>query len=148
MMASILDYPARKVFVKDLTKCVRLQTQGVENVGKKKQKEWKIECNGVEFIATVVWMQGLVTEINKEEGFMILDDSTGRVKVAGYNNIPFISLSLATGQYVMVIASVSRCGDLPVVCALKLQSLTQVENAERSWSLEVMDQILHLSALG
>lgn len=79
---------------------------------------------------------------------MILDDSTGRVKVAGYNNIPFISLSLATGQYVMVIASVSRCGDLPVVCALKLQSLTQVENAERSWSLEVMDQILHLSALG
>lgn len=28
---------------------------------------------------------------------MILDDSTGRVKVAGYNNIPFISLSLATG---------------------------------------------------
>lgn len=63
MMASILDYPARKVFVKDLTKCVRLQTQGVENVGKKKQKEWKIECNGVEFIATVVWMQGLVTEV-------------------------------------------------------------------------------------
>lgn len=63
MMASILDYPARKVFVKDLTKCVRLQTQGIENGGKKKQKEWKIECNGVEFIATVVWMQGLVTEV-------------------------------------------------------------------------------------
>lgn len=63
MMASILDYPARKVFVKDLTKCVRLQTQGIENGGKKKQKEWKIECNGVEFIATVVWMQGLVTKV-------------------------------------------------------------------------------------
>lgn len=28
---------------------------------------------------------------------MILDDSTGKVKVAGYNNIPFISPSLATG---------------------------------------------------
>lgn len=63
MMASILDYPARKVFVKYLTKCVRLQTQGIENGGKKKQKEWKIECNGVEFIASVVWLQGLVTEV-------------------------------------------------------------------------------------
>lgn len=63
IMTSILDYPARKVFVKDLTKGVRLQTQGIENGGKKKQKEWKIECNRVEFIATVVWIQGLVTEV-------------------------------------------------------------------------------------
>lgn len=63
IMTSILDYPARKVFVKDLTKGVRLQTQGIENGGKKKQKEWKIECNRVEFIVTVVWIQGLVTEV-------------------------------------------------------------------------------------
>ena len=31
---------------------------------------------------------------------MILDDSTGKVKVSGYNNIPFISLSLTTGQHI------------------------------------------------
>ena len=41
-----------------------------------------------------------IFQINKEEGFMILDDSTGKVKVSGYNNIPFISLSLTTGQHI------------------------------------------------
>lgn len=53
---------------------------------------WIAQGKGTYFIGTnSIW------QINKEEGFMILDDSTGRVKVAGYNNIPFISLSLATG---------------------------------------------------
>lgn len=51
-----------------------------------------------------------------------------------------------SGQYLMVIGSVTRSGDVPVVNAVKLQSLAHVKNAEQSWSLEVMDQILHLGS--
>ncbi|XP_048762779.1 recQ-mediated genome instability protein 2-like isoform X2 [Ostrea edulis] len=149
-MTSLLDFPARKVFARDISKSIRLRSSEIEESKKgkikKKHKEWKVTCNGVEFSVTVVWIQGLVSEINKEEGFLILDDSTGNVKVTGFNNIPFISPSLNTGQYLMVIGSVTRSGDVPVVNAVKLQSLAHVKNAEQSWSLEVMDQILHLGS--
>ena len=65
-MTSLLDYPARKVFVRDLTKCIRVQNIGkVESEKiKKKQREWTVECNGVAFTVTVVWIQGLVTEVD------------------------------------------------------------------------------------
>lgn len=65
-MTSLLDYPARKVFVRDLTKCIRVQNiakMESEKI-KKKQREWKVECNGVVFTVTVVWIQGLVTEVD------------------------------------------------------------------------------------
>ncbi|XP_061182413.1 recQ-mediated genome instability protein 2-like [Saccostrea echinata] len=148
-MTAVLDYPARKVFVRDICKSIRLRNpENEENErARKKHKEWKVECNGVEFLVTVVWIQGLVTEVNKEEGFLILDDSTGKVKVLGYNNIPFISPSLDIGKYVMIVASMVRSGDLPIVNAIKLQDLSHVRNTEQSWSLEVMDQILHLSSI-
>ncbi|XP_062595241.1 recQ-mediated genome instability protein 2-like [Saccostrea cucullata] len=148
-MTAVLDYPARKVFVRDICKSIRLRNpeiDGNEGIGKK-HKEWKVECNGVEFMVTVVWIQGLVTEVNKEEGFLILDDSTGKVKVLGYNKIPYISPSVDIGKYVMVVASMVRSGELPMVNAIKLQDLSRVRNAEQSWSLEVMDQILHLSSI-
>lgn len=65
-MTSLLDYPARKVFVRDLTKCIRVQNiakMESEKI-KKKQREWEVECNGVAFTVTVVWIQGLVTEVD------------------------------------------------------------------------------------
>lgn len=69
---------------------------------------WKINCIIIIFLVqfsmfrvkkTSYYLQ-CIFQINKEEGFMILDDSTGKVKVSGYNNIPFISLSLTTGQHI------------------------------------------------
>jgi hypothetical protein len=40
----------------------------------------------------------LTEKINKEEDFLILNDSTGNVKVAGFSNIRFISQSQSIGE--------------------------------------------------
>ena len=45
----------------------------------------------------------------------------------------------------MVIGKMLSAGQCPNLQAIKIQNLCNAENAKKSWPLEVMDQILHVS---
>ncbi|OWF34921.1 recQ-mediated genome instability protein 2-like [Mizuhopecten yessoensis] len=144
-MSKLLDLPSRKVFINDLRTCQRVPTPSEGSDQVKKMKTLQMYCHGRQFQLSVVWIQGTVTEVDDGSDVVLIDDGTGAAKILGCSKIPFLGEKIKIGQYVMVIGQLSSAGSIPQLRAIKVQNLSHMIEMDKSWSLEVTDQMMLVS---
>ncbi|XP_069128178.1 recQ-mediated genome instability protein 2-like [Argopecten irradians] len=144
-MSKLLDLASRKVFINDLRTCQRVPPPSEASDQVKKTKTWQMYCHGRQCQISVVWIQGTVKEVDEGSDVFLIDDGTGVAKVLGSSKIPFLGQKIKVGQYIMVIGQLSSAGSIPQLRAIKVQNLSHMLEMDKSWSLEVTDQMLLVS---
>lgn len=95
---------------------------------------------GRSLLASLVWMQGSVLEVQLDQNTVLLMDETGTFAVQGVNNIPKGKPCLFQGKYVMVMGVIQAVFPEPVIRAVKVADLSeQAALHRRMWKLEVED---------
>lgn len=143
-MTKILDLPSKKILIQDLAGCSRVKNEAGNKDANKKIKEWMLYILGKTIKFSVVWLQGIVTQVENGEDCVIINDDTGEAKIVGCSKFPYMSSKLKTGQYVLIIGQLISSGNCPVLRALKVQNLNQMVDSQSTWKLEVMDQIINV----
>ncbi|KAM8723115.1 recQ-mediated genome instability protein 2 [Acanthopagrus schlegelii] len=93
---------------------------------------------GRSLLASLVWMQGTVLELQLDRNTVLLMDETGTFAVQGVNNIPKGKPCLSQGTYVMVMGVIQAVSPEPVIRAVKMADLSELAALHRRmWKLEV-----------
>lgn len=87
---------------------------------------------------TLIWIQGFITDIDKEQDTLIISDETGGVEVRSYTNVPGDVDWIRCGKYCMLIGHLQRTSYL-FIKALKLSDLSGNSFLQRMWEDEVKD---------
>ncbi|KAM9345775.1 recQ-mediated genome instability protein 2 [Symphorus nematophorus] len=95
---------------------------------------------GRSLLVSLVWMQGIVLEVQLDRNTALLMDETGTFAVQGVNNIPKGKPCLSQGKYVMVMGVIQAVSPEPVIRAVKMADLSELAALHRRmWKLEVED---------
>ncbi|XP_068434495.1 recQ-mediated genome instability protein 2 [Clinocottus analis] len=117
------------------------QLRAAESRGTDSGDGWALRLGGGRsLLASLVWMQGTVLEVQPDRNTVTLLDETGTFAVLGVNSIPRGKPCLAQGKYVMVMGLIVTVSPEPVIRAVKMADLSELAGLHRRmWKLEVED---------
>ncbi|XP_076307273.1 recQ-mediated genome instability protein 2-like isoform X2 [Tachypleus tridentatus] len=135
---TILDIPARKVFIRHLTKLTATGDEERFDDGKKLFK-WNMKMKNKTFTLGLVWIQGLIVQVNNQQDSLLLDDGSGVATVVAVQKAPGAGDWIKLGQYCMVLGDLQDNSVIPSVRAVKLMNLQNNMDVETLWITEVLD---------
>ncbi|XP_060560480.1 recQ-mediated genome instability protein 2-like isoform X2 [Ruditapes philippinarum] len=140
-MSKVLEKPARKLFLLDLSRCHEIidRPSPGSDASSTPVKKWSADCSGLTVMFSMVTVQGVVIEVKDNGDCFLLDDGTAVAAVRGCKKIQFQTSKPVKGQYVMVVGQLLKTGQCPLLRATKLQNLSHNVAMATIWPLEVID---------
>ncbi|XP_013776596.1 uncharacterized protein LOC106461327 isoform X1 [Limulus polyphemus] len=135
---TILDIPARKVFIRQLTKLTLIRKQQ-QCDDEQKLFKWYIKMKNKSFTVGLVWIQGLIIQVNNQQDSILLDDGSGVAAVSDVQKAPGAGDWIKLGQYCMALGDLQDNSVIPSVRAVKLMNLQSDVDVETLWITEVLD---------
>ncbi|KXJ12817.1 uncharacterized protein LOC110241537 [Exaiptasia diaphana] len=135
---SILNLPARKFFVVQLTNCFQVD---------KDEEEWIYQGTlDLPLRFNQVWIQGFVVLVSADGNDVLVDDGTGVAHATGVVKL-VKNFTIIKGMYVMVAGQLKTTGksstqtfpSYPTIRILKFADKSEFRSSETLWMLEVMD---------
>jgi len=114
-------------------------TIGQLNKAWKKEGAWRQYFGKTEVELGMVWLQGVVENLDKDSDWLEISEEHNRVKVLGVSSSPGGDNWLQVGQYIQVIGQLKGEESDPHVLCMNVRDLTLSRVAKDLWPLEVAE---------
>jgi len=105
----------------------------------KREGVWKQQFGKTEVELGMVWLQGVVESLDRENDWLEMSQGNARVRVLGVSSSPGGDAWVNEGQYIQVIGQPSGEEGEPYVDCKTLRDLTSSRVAKDLWPLEVAE---------